>query len=705
MRSVKNRRRLPGFFLLVTVLSIGILLASSCTKVVPTTVITASPSMTQTPTLTLTPAAITNLTFPVLISTLFSNENLPPITTDNAANLNLIAYRESTQVYNFVLSPDGKRGFISTDSGLIVYDLASSQVIAQFDKVILRYRPHYSLSYDGSRFAVIKDSQVEVWDLFQGKIFELTLFAIGDSRVFSCIAISPDGKTLAVRDFPDMNNWLPIFTLYDIESKAKIDSQPDASRSWYIEFSPAGNWMIGLSSSSDTSTATLWRTSDWSKAQDIPLQFDQKVAGFSPDDQLIAFQTEKQIAIYRIEDKNFIRLIPVLSEEVSEPRYITFSPDSNLIGIGENDGIYIWNIVTGEPLGKYPKYDIPWILSDDGIPTMIQIPEEISSDHGLIMTQDYYNQMDAKFLESGQNFIFTKDNFYYDTGKREDYYIACTVPLGNNSSCQGSTTELYIHTDGIIYTTREISEPGVFEIIPAFSKNPTSIGTIHSPGSLKWISSNEHFALVTINKKVNHTVNIQVTEIWDIAKGKLVKCWDGYISKFAVSADENILAFPIIKNCGMQECGNSLIVYVLDTDQILLNRNAIRYTEYSALIFTPGRKLIFSISDSITVSFYFFDPKTKEVTDPNFWLRITGFDYDDNFDFLCISPDGSLLAMGFPDGTIRIYDAKTYEKIYSWQAHTGHITYLGFTPDSTLLISASIHSEGDGYVKAWGIIL
>ena len=66
---------------------------------------------------------------------------------------------------------------------------------------------------------------------------------------------------------------------------------------------------------------------------------------------------------------------------------------------------------------------------------------------------------------------------------------------------------------------------------------------------------------------------------------------------------------------------------------------------------------------------------------------------------LAFSPDGSLLATGSHDQTIKLWDSSTGWELTTLSGHTGNVYSVAFSPDGTLLASGSL----DGTVRLWDV--
>jgi WD40 repeat protein len=661
---------------------------------------TAEPTATSTPTSTPTVTPTPTPALPQAMSTPMP-DGLRVISVDNVTKTREIAYWGSPAIRAFQTSTDGKLGFLATTAGVVVFDLESNQILGKFEPVIRSSANSFSITSTGNRFAVLTSLAVEVWDISDGLIFKLPIQARGsiEKEYYSSAKISPNGKILVIRDCEDPTEfWATKITLYEVESGHKIDSQPNLGYVEKFDFSPDGNWFVAWERER---SGSLWRTVDWSRERDIAINPGQTVAGFSPDGKIIAFQDDNLVLFYQIEGWKLIRQINMFVQNAQYNSQVVFSSDGALVGIRGTNEFTVWSLDTGDQLGEYQKLENPWKVLNEGIPTQLQIPEQI------IGTSQIARR--AGFLAGGtwqrlvDQTLFWSQTFYkyLNFPETERYYVACTIPLGSASNCQEHSGALYAHKDGNFYTLQEASQVGVYDIVPAFVENGASIGSLKQDGLLKWISSDNRYGLIT-HGWITYGFK---SEFWDFSEGRLIKQWAGSVSFYDVSPDGRFLALAIRQICGQRECGENLIVYDIETDSILRNQAPPKLnSDFKALKFSPNGDLFYSIleyTDNPFVQFFVFNPVTQEHKDSGFSINVDDY----YFDTMTFTPDGKLLALGMPDGMIRIFDATTYNEITSWQAHHGMITYIEFTLDGKLIISDSYDNyvSGDGFIRAWGV--
>jgi WD40 repeat protein len=116
------------------------------------------------------------------------------------------------------------------------------------------------------------------------------------------------------------------------------------------------------------------------------------------------------------------------------------------------------------------------------------------------------------------------------------------------------------------------------------------------------------------------------------------------------------------------------------------------------LIFTPdSAQILFAANDGVRVwniahaiETFGYIPEYKLVAP----LQEQEFIFS-----LALNADGTVLAVGYHDGTVRLWNMDTGEQLTVLEGHEGRVVSLAFSPDGTLLASGGT----DGTVRLWGV--
>ncbi len=326
----------------------------------PTATLTPTPTPTLTPTPTWTPVPTHKSPFPAAQGTPIIDFGFQTITFENLPQLTpIFAALESTPRH-FALSGDRQKLFLSTSTGLFVFN-RQGEVLAHWKDVFtlpIACESCLSVNRDGSRLALMTRHagtwEAQVYDV-QGETLT-PVFALPVEPVYqgqrneASIAISPDNNFLAFKAGPGT------LRVIDLASKLQVlgyNRQVDG-----ISFTPDGTYFI----IHGARELLFYQVSNWVRpANNLLLPREDAPYTLSPSGKLLAVALSTRMRVYSVEKLQIIREINVPPSNIDNRLWqIDFKDDLVLRGYAvrpgtapENPTVETgeWEVETGKTLG------------------------------------------------------------------------------------------------------------------------------------------------------------------------------------------------------------------------------------------------------------------------------------------------------------------------------------------------------------------
>ena len=134
-----------------------------------------------------------------------------------------------------------------------------------------------------------------------------------------------------------------------------------------------------------------------------------------------------------------------------------------------------------------------------------------------------------------------------------------------------------------------------------------------------------------------------------------------------------------------------IIIQQGTVDQVVILRTLSGHNDWLwSVAFTPDGTLLASGSNDETVKLWDVESGQEVNT-----LHLTGFAALS----VAFSPDGTLLASGSSDNTVNLWEVESGQELRTFRGHSDYVWSVAFSPDGTLLASGSL----DGTVKLWDV--
>ncbi len=343
-------------------------------------------------------------------------------------------------------------------------------------------------------------------------------------------------------------------------------------------------------------------------------------------------------------------------------RSVTFSPDSNILAAGINNGtIELWDV----NIGKVSILE----GHNETVSASVRMRVSFSNDGSMLASTSVFSEVHLWDVATGE-LIKTLG---------EQSWGASSVSF----SPDGTTMATYNHTGLHLW------DVDTYKLLQTFNHAPTLV----SFGFDVNISfSPDGSTIVTYTSdKTNHS---EALYLWDVATKTLRNVLHGpyiFVDAISYSANGNILAVTTSSGIFLWYVNFPRPSYVHFQGQVLNPQTAI---SPDGKTLATGR-LLWDISTGTR--------KYPVLNSPNVFLSRIGSTAIKNVLF---SPDGRTLAIS-EFNTVMLFDAATGRLLHTIKGHVGRpqgVESLAFSPDSSLLATGSVHnSHGKGELFLWDV--
>jgi WD40 repeat protein/serine/threonine protein kinase len=505
------------------------------------------------------------------------------------------------------------------------------------------------------------------WKLCQGESLETWR---GHSNLVSCVAVSPDGKTLA------SGSWDSSIRLWDLASRRVVTTfSMNTGQVNSVAFSPDGRF---LTAGNDSGPAKLWELASGKEISSFEGRMPR--VAFSPVEALLAVGSGGNIrgagatATVSLWDCARQQQIRTFAQSGSRA---AFSPDGKVLAIGSfHDAIKLWDIATGE---------LRQILTNSG---------------------------------SVISLAFSPDGRRLAASNWEGEVMLWGVATGHQSPpLSGHTAKVWsvaFSPDGRTLATASSDQTvGLWDVA-----SQTNKGRLKGHGNEVW-----SVAYLPDGKRLVSGGKDETLKLWEAEPKEeteriadhLVSPWIFVFSedglRLAAAEDDGVRIWDLatkqvravndvhwLPALALIEDGRTLVTlttnYALrfwDWERQLLRTNFVLSTTQEPIYaaqFGPGENVLATTDWKGGVSFW--NPAKGSSL---------GFvqAHRTAVHAMAFSPDGTLLATACSDMSTKIINIKTQTVLATLESHKGQVINVAFSPDGQILVTVS----SDGTAKLW----
>ena len=559
---------------------------------------------------------------------------------------------EPAAVQNIAFSPDGTKLVGSgRDAPLSLWDVESGRLLRTFPAETSWSIKGVAFSPDGTIIAGNGSfGTVQLWNPDTGENIR-TLKGEESWNGLQCIQFSPDGKTLATgwQDSTirlwDVNTGTIRHTLTGHEEYVST-----------LTFTPDGKTLV---SGSRDQTIRLWDVNTGNLTNTLRGHYDIILdAAVSPHNNiLIACDNHYEIRLWNLNTGEMLKRI---TEYFHTPRSIVFSADGNTFTTGGyNTHIYIWDVATAMKMRTFTKHTYySWEVAFSPTENTIAVPGYGGT---VLLADTETGKLKHKFNGHSQyirTLAYSPDGTMLATGHGDDD----TLGLWDTQTSTALLPPMDTSGDPSHIT---------------FSRDGELVACIVNINSDEYLHTYE-----TASGKQLHSIKVYTfSGLWGNQPNLEIE-HSRWVKTIAFSPDGTTIA----------SCANDKAIRFWDVDNgTHLRKLDIPEFTTSDIAFSPDGQTITGISYGFV---HQWNVKTgaelRTIPMPRETRRRT---------YSALNSDGTMAAMGYDDGTVRLWDMSDITQTRVLKGHTSWIRLVTFSPDGRTLASGS----ADGTVLLWDI--
>ncbi len=655
----------------------------SSQSVQPTaTIVPQTATFTSTPEPTFTPTATPTPRLPVSLGTQMPAPGLA-LSADNLDQVVELARWGKGVITDAIYSPDGKFIAVATTLGVSIHQADTLEEILYFETNAsvnsLAFSP------DGETIATgLKDNTLKLWKASDGVLLKSldghtdeTAKKGAKKAEVTSVAFSPDGNQLAGGSTDGT------VSLWQISDGSLVNTLKDHTKNiTSVFFSPDGQALFSASWDGKVSMVNVAdgkpiRTFAGRDISDSSVSADGKI--LVADD-----QGNNSLIIWDVESGKKLQTIKEIEQYSCEDLDMALSPDGQLIAAGLNDhSAKIWSVTSGAAQNTFED------LKPEG--------------NGWY----YIDCFTANFSPDGQSMLMAGLNIIgtWDVKKgallnsakiKSEQVIDLAFPPDEQmlASVEGPNVNLWKFPDGVLQPSQDLLQSN--GSVDFSSDGTTLLASMFDNTARLWPLSDQGVKKSFETDKQDYIRAVAFSP--DGQTVALEAVYTGIVELRQVSDGSLIKTMTVGTTYGAGSVGFSSDGQYLAAalnDQVRLFQLA----DGKALkSFKGGLSIAFS-PDGTLLAGGAADKTIKVWTIPEGEVLLTIKDRPDEVWAVAFSPDGKFLVAGYADGTIEIFLASDGTLLKSWKGHTAEISDLLFTSDGKLLISSSY----DGTIRTWGI--